>query len=195
MEATRTVPSSGHKSHLKHIGDIKELRTLSMDVHTAVLGERRFRRHTHNDGSIGGFVADTARASGSVYIGPNALVLDKASVSGDVQLYNNSCISGNAQVSGNVMVYGNGQISGNAEISGHIVVLDNACITGDAKISNKAGASPQVHIFGPTCISGKSGVSGTSILSASTKSALEYLRTGPEADSEAAKSYLETRRS
>ena len=65
------------------------------------------RRHPNG----GGWVADTAFASESVYVGPNA------------QVFGNARVFGDAQVSENARVYENAQVYGNARISKTPVVL------------------------------------------------------------------------
>ena len=61
-------------------------------------------RHTNPDGSLGGWVADTATVSPTAW------------VSGNAKVY------GNAWVFGNAKVYGNAEVSGNAEVFGNTVL-------------------------------------------------------------------------
>ena len=63
-------------------------------------------RHQNLNGSIGGWVAETASVETTVFVGKNARVYGDAKVYGDAQVY------GYAQVCGNAWVYGNAWVGG-----------------------------------------------------------------------------------
>ena len=69
-------------------------------------------RHINPDGTLGGWVADTA------------VVYGNAVVSGDARVYGDAVVYGNARVSGNARVYGDARVSGNARVSGDAKVHD-----------------------------------------------------------------------
>ena len=70
-------------------------------------------RHRNPDGSIGGWVADTASVDDTAYISENAKVF------GTAQVFENARVSGNAQVFGNAEVFGTAHVYGNAQVFGH----------------------------------------------------------------------------
>jgi len=77
-------------------------------------------------GSGGGFVADTAKADPTAYIGPNAMVLDKAQV------------LGSARVEDYAVVMGSAVVKDNARLSGHALVRDNARVYDNGKVRDWA---------------------------------------------------------
>src|SRR5208282_837386 len=71
-------------------------------------------QHQHPNG--GGWVANTAKAEPSAYVGPNAQVSGDARVSGNAQVFDNAQAYGNAWVFGDARVYGDARVSGNARV-------------------------------------------------------------------------------
>lgn len=85
------------------------------------------RRHGYG----GGWIADSARADDSVYIGPNALVY------GDARLYNNVSIQGHARVYGSSILKDDARITDTARvehtvIAGSVYVGDRCTVRGSA---------------------------------------------------------------
>ena len=68
-------------------------------------GPVKAKRHVNPDGSLGGWVAATAKVDPTVYVGENA------------QVSGNAKVTGNAKVSGYAVVYGYAVVTGNAVIS------------------------------------------------------------------------------
>jgi len=69
-------------------------------------------RHINPDGTVGGWVAETADVAKTAFVGVNARISDNA------RIYDNARISDNAQISGYARIYGNAWIYDNARISG-----------------------------------------------------------------------------
>ena len=74
-------------------------------------------RHVNPDGSLGGWVANTAKVDAS------AQVSDTAQVSGSAQVFGEAWVSGKARVFGKAWVFGEAQVSGKAWVSGEAQVL------------------------------------------------------------------------
>jgi hypothetical protein len=86
------------------------------------------KRHKNMDGTLGGWVADTAHVDPTCFLGGGALVFGKASVTGNAGVYGKAAIYGNAQVSGNATIQANAKICGNSVISGHASIFGKAFI-------------------------------------------------------------------
>ena len=77
------------------------------------------RRHTNQNGALGGWVAETAKVAPTCYVGENARVYGKARV------------FGSASVCGHAKVYGNAWVSGHTQVSGHAQVHGDASVFND----------------------------------------------------------------
>jgi carbonic anhydrase/acetyltransferase-like protein (isoleucine patch superfamily) len=105
-------------------------------------------RHKNPDGTVGGWVADTAEVGGDIYIGSNARVKDNAKITSygtkePIKILDNAIVSGNARVYGNrqfnfpVIISGNASISDSARITGGLI-SGNAVVDGRAMVGHKA---------------------------------------------------------
>ena len=134
--------------------------------------------HVHPNG--GGWVANTAKVSDSVYVAPNAMVLGSANLSGNVRIEDyaivagsatvkdSAVISGHAVVDGGGWVYADGgwksgtvTVSGNAVISGSAVVSGLCNISGDAQILQKAYLTENITVSDHAQVKGMSYCYGT----------------------------------
>lgn len=77
-------------------------------------------RHVNPDGSVGGWVADTATVDATAHVGADAQVYGNARVSDTAQVYDTARVSGNARVSGDAQVYGEARVFGAAWVYGGI---------------------------------------------------------------------------
>ena len=82
------------------------------------------KRHTNPDGSLGGWVAPTARVS------------DNARVSGNAEVSGNAVVDGNARVDGKALVYGNARVDGNARVYSNAEVFGKARVYSNAWVSS-----------------------------------------------------------
>ena len=80
-------------------------------------GEVPARRHANPDGEIGGWVAETAEVSNSVFVGWDAAVFGNAQIAGNVEIKNNARVYGNAHLGDNAKLYGDARVHGNARLS------------------------------------------------------------------------------
>ena len=96
-------------------------------------------RHKNPDGSLGGWVADTAFVEVGVHVGP------------DVMVYGQAKVWDNAVLSGKTRVFGQAVISGSAKISDEAWVIDQAIVTNQAELSG------DILVFGQARISGNLG--------------------------------------
>ena len=135
-------------------------------------GYARGRGHVHANG--GGWVADTARVSDSVYVGPDAMVLGSANVSGNVRITDHAVVAGNtvikdsaviadhAVVHGGGWVYINEWISGSVEISGNAVVSGSAVVTGMCSLSGSAKVSQKAYVCDAVTVTDHAVIKGNS---------------------------------
>ena len=149
-------------------------------------------RHTNPDGSIGGWVADTATVAKTAYVGENAevsgsaRVFDNARVSNNAKVYDrawvfdNAEVFGGSQVYGNAWVFGNARIYGNAEVFGGSQVYDRAWVFGNARIYGNAQVSGNAWVSGHAEASGDAQVLGVSRLSSGSISGFSVSLNGPE---------------
>jgi len=110
-------------------------------------GERGARRHKNPDGTLGGWVADSALVEPTAYVERDALVfneakvLDQARILGTSQIYDTSEVHDQAKVFGNAVVCGEAMISENAEVYGDAQVSGVAYVHGKARVFGKADVS------------------------------------------------------
>src|SRR3989344_6028702 len=75
-------------------------------------------QHVNPDGSVGGWIADTAQVAATAYIGPDAVVFGNAQVYGSAQVCGSALVSENARVYGFAQVFGSAQVYGYAWVYG-----------------------------------------------------------------------------
>lgn len=157
------------------VKSLAALMALKRGVNEAVLDEgaakRRFRRHTNKDGSLGGFVEESAIVGRDVIIAQTAIVENESILSGNARISGSATISGhavirsdvtvsgNARIAGDAELYGNAQIDENAKIFGQCEIYDNAKVYGDAEVFDDA------KVFGEAEISGKAKIYGSALIS------------------------------
>jgi len=86
-----------------------------------------WHQHRNPDGTVGGWVENTASVAISCM------------VSGNAQVSGNAWVSGNARVSGNAQVYGNAQVSGNAWVYDNAQVAHRSDIQWITSIGSESG--------------------------------------------------------
>ncbi len=143
--------------------------------------------HSHPNG--GGWVANSAKVSDSVYVSPDAMVIDSAVVSGNARIEDSAVVGGSASVSGNAVigghaaVFGGGwvygpsgweqgsvRVDGNAVIGDSAVVSNSCTVTGNARVLQKAFVTDGVTLKdnaaakGMAYLYGKGVYSGTAVL-------------------------------
>jgi len=120
-------------------------------------------RHLNPDGTLGGWVAETAYAAPTAVVGADACVYDGAVVSGLARItgaahvYGHASVSGTAHVSENATVSGTARVSENATVSGHAHIYKNARIHGYANVSANASISMDASVRGDDILTGKLG--------------------------------------
>jgi carbonic anhydrase/acetyltransferase-like protein (isoleucine patch superfamily) len=108
------------------------------------LGHVPAHRHMNPDGSLGGWVAETAHVDSTCYIGYNALVYGCANVFKNSAVYNFSKVCGNAWVLDNSGVFDRAVVSQNARISCGSRIYGSALIAGDVRVFNRAKVSQRI---------------------------------------------------
>ena len=96
------------------------------------------KRHQNPDGTIGGWVAETALVEKSAFVRYDAKVFDKAIVLNNAYISGKAKIFGNAQVSNSARVYNSAKVFGNAKILNHAQVYGDAAVCEDAIVSDCA---------------------------------------------------------
>jgi carbonic anhydrase/acetyltransferase-like protein (isoleucine patch superfamily) len=145
------------------------------------------KRHTNPDGSVGGWVADTAEVAKTVHVGENAQVYDRAKVLGQARLldkaevFEDAIVSDNAEISGHADIRGDARVwdqakvsgyayvHGDAKVSGHALVADNTTVHGNAVVSGNAVVGGDVTISGNAKVSGDAKVYGNAKVSGDAK--------------------------
>jgi hypothetical protein len=102
-------------------------------------------RHRNLNGSLGGWVADTATVEPTVYVGPNAWVYGSAEVFGSVHVCGNARVYGDAFLDGNVWVCGNARVYGDAEVCGNAQVHEDAEVCGNAEVFGNTVLTSGTH--------------------------------------------------
>lgn len=120
----------------------------------------KMRRHRNPDGSRGGLIAETAKVSKTVHVGPNACIDGTAQVSGKVRLLGHAYVGHQAKVSENVVVsqkacvQGNSQVKGKVHVSGRVIIEHYAKVSGGVKISGHVMIQDGAEIEGEGLLSG-----------------------------------------
>ena len=83
------------------------------------------KNHVNADSSIGGFVANTASVSKSVFVDASSSVCEKAIAQGNAQIRNGSEVSGNAVIEGNAYL-NSSRVKGIAKVYGGAVVTNSS---------------------------------------------------------------------
>jgi hypothetical protein len=99
-------------------------------------------RHVNPDGSLGGWVADTATVEPTAYVGPDARVY------GTARVFENAWVGGDAFVSENAWVFGDAWVGGNARVYGNALVFENALVHGKAQVFANAQVRGTAWVFG-----------------------------------------------
>jgi UDP-3-O-[3-hydroxymyristoyl] glucosamine N-acyltransferase len=141
----------------------RKLRRLGCDVKEATVEDisfrlRHFRRHTNNDGSVGGFVESTANVGEYVFLAKRAMVLDKATARGDARIEDEATIADNAHI------HGNARVRDRAYVGEEGVVCDYADVSGVARIFQMGLIYERAKIFGDALIFGHVCVGGDTIV-------------------------------
>lgn len=158
---------------------LDSLRSLGKKISVATLKdgerERTFRRHTNKDGTLGGFVEDSAVTGEDVIVAQGAIVerdsilsgnskaLGRATITGHAVIRGSAVISGNGTVGDDAEVYGSARVSGSAKVFGQSEVYDYAQVSGSAEVFGDA------HVFGEASVSGTAKVYGSAQVSGSKK--------------------------
>ena len=123
----------------------------------------------HSNG--GGFVANTASVSSTVYVGPKAVVLGNARISGNARIEGKAMVTGNSDISGSAIIkdfsrVNNSQVRNNAVVKDYAyliqgnVITDNAEISGNAAIMNNK-VNENAKIYGNAFSVGNDNAYGT----------------------------------
>jgi len=83
------------------------------------LSDTEQHRHKNTDGTLGGWVAETAKVEKTVFVGPFSIVYGKAEVTGKVRILDLAQVSGSAKLSGDVVVSGNCWLDHGTYKTGH----------------------------------------------------------------------------
>lgn len=103
-----------------------------LDVLVPVRPDVPGKRHVNG----GGFVADSAKADATAYVGPKAQVLG------------NAVVTGKARIEDFAVVRDNARVSDSAIVSGHALVMESATVSGNAKIRDYAKVKNRTAVSG-----------------------------------------------
>lgn len=113
-------------------------------------GKVSARRHINPDKSVGGWVADTATAAATTWIGPDAQVYGTARVTDEAWISDTAQIYGHALIFRDTWILGAARVCGAVEVSGRIAFADNALIAGTnpgRRITVTESCEPPVRIW------------------------------------------------
>jgi carbonic anhydrase/acetyltransferase-like protein (isoleucine patch superfamily) len=163
------------------VKSLDALPKLDKKINMAILDadgrKRTFKRQVNKDGSLGGFVEDSAMVGGDVVVAQAAIVEGSAIISGSARILDGArvsnhavirgdvAVSGNARVGDNAELYGDAALSGNAKAFGQCEIYDNARIYGDAEVFGNAHVYGEAQVFGKAKVYGISQVSGIAKIS------------------------------
>lgn len=116
------------------------------------------KRHVNPDGSVGGWVAETASVSRTVHVGPKAEVYGTAKVRDCVQLKDEAQVYGNCRVMDEVVIEKNGRVYGDA------CVMGRAKLTGFVTVYEHAVVKDEVELKWISRISGHAVIEGSGVL-------------------------------
>ena len=134
-------------------------------------------RHKNPDGSVGGWVADTAMVDDAAYIGPSAEVFGEAYVGSGARIFGHARVYDDAKVLDRALVFGRAQAFDRALISGNARIFENAGVYGEAfvgmeaevrgsaRVSGYAQINGSAIIEGAACVYGNAMIAGTSRVS------------------------------
>ncbi len=117
-------------------------------------GGRPGRCIRNENGSEGGFVADTAFVEPSAFIGQYARICKNARILEDASVFDNAQVSGDAQIFGEAQIFEKAQVSGRAQVSERAQVFGNARIFGDAQVSGDVWVYGKARVFGKALLFG-----------------------------------------
>ena len=98
----------------------------------------------------GGWVAVTASADPSAYVGPHARVLGAARISGTSRVEAHAMVTGQAVVAGSAFVGGNAVVTDQARIEDEAVVSGMAIVGGNSVVGGKAQVTGSARLFNST---------------------------------------------
>ncbi|MCA9313477.1 hypothetical protein KDA08_04170 [Candidatus Saccharibacteria bacterium] len=104
------------------------------------------KRHKNPDGSIGGWVANTAQVVPTAFVGKNAVVFGYAKVSGKARVYEGARVYDCAEIYENAQVYGYARVHGKARIHADAQVYGTACVRGYAYIGMSGNIRDDVTV-------------------------------------------------
>ena len=103
-------------------------------------------QHKNPDGSVGGWVAETAWVDSTAYVGENTKVYGHAQVFGKALIYGNAKVYGKALICGNAQIYSQVQVYGQAQVFGQARVYDYAYIHDQVQISNNVHINKKMRL-------------------------------------------------
>jgi hypothetical protein len=106
-----------------------------------VEGRVRARPHVNPDGSLGGWVANTAHVDPSAFLAPEACVFGRGGVEGSARLLDTSSVRDTARVRASAVLAGGASATGNAIVQGSAFIRSTyvrplSIIGGDARIEH-----------------------------------------------------------
>lgn len=117
-------------------------------------------QHWNPDGSLGGWVADTAFVGKKAFVAPEAQVfgsadvVDHARIEDQAQVYDEAKVKGHAWITGNAKVFGNAKVldrarlHSNVHVYGWALVYGRAWLTYDTKVFENAKVEGHAQLLG-----------------------------------------------
>jgi DNA-binding response OmpR family regulator len=126
-------------------------------------GPTEARRHVNPDGSLGGWVAATARVDADCTVAKDARVFGNARVFGGALILGHGVVCDLARVRDGGIVTGQGVVSGSADVEGGLV-CGEAIVTGDAFVGVTATVKDLARVTDSARVSRGATVGGTAVV-------------------------------
>jgi carbonic anhydrase/acetyltransferase-like protein (isoleucine patch superfamily) len=91
-------------------------------------------QHRNPDGSLGGWVKNTAFVDPTAFVGPGALVVDKARVLNRSRICDSACVAGWSIISGNAVVSEHAQVTDTAHVGGDCLLNGDVVVRGSTEL-------------------------------------------------------------
>lgn len=127
------------------------------------MGPTPARRHVNPDGTLGGWVAETAHVEESCTVAPNALVFGNARVFSNSLILESAMVCDFARVRDGGIVTDNARVCDNAIVEG-AVVCNEALVSGEAFIGSTARVKDNARVTGNARVSRSAVVAGSAVV-------------------------------
>jgi DNA-binding response OmpR family regulator len=150
-------------SYLGRSSDQEPVARPAVELFDFGAGPTEARRHINPDGSVGGWVAETARVDADCTVASDARVFGNARVFGGALILGHGVVCDLARVRDGGIVTGQGVVSGSADVEGGLV-CGEALVTGNAFVGATATVKDRARVTDSARVSRGATVGGTAVV-------------------------------